>query len=85
MEGLFAAAGLLDVRTETTTVDAVLRDPDHWYEFSWSHGQRGMWECVPQDERDAVRDKAFGLLEDLRGEDGSIRLGQQVRYTLGRR
>jgi hypothetical protein len=44
-----------------------------------------MWECVPQDERDAVRDKAFGLLEDLRGDDGSIRLGQQVRYTLGRR
>ncbi|GAA4359145.1 hypothetical protein GCM10023145_32590 [Angustibacter luteus] len=85
VESLFAAAGLLDVRTETTTVDAVLRDPEHWHEFSWSHGQRAMWECVPPAERDALRDKAFGLLDDLRGDDGSIRLGQQVRYTLGRR
>jgi ubiquinone/menaquinone biosynthesis C-methylase UbiE len=83
MEELFRGAGLTDVRTVTTAVDAVLRDADHWYEFSWSHGQRVMWEHVPEAERGAVRDAAYQLLESARAGDGTIRLGQEVRYTLG--
>jgi ubiquinone/menaquinone biosynthesis C-methylase UbiE len=85
MEALLAGAGLVGVRTVTTTVDAVLRDADHWYAFSWSHGQRVMWECVPEGEREAVRRQAYAVLEGARSADGSIHFGQQVRYTLGRR
>ena len=83
VEALFRGAGLTDVRTVTTRVDAVLRDADHWHEFSWSHGQRVMWEHVPDAERDAVRAAAYQALESARGADGAIRLGQEVRYTLG--
>ncbi|WP_426566437.1 class I SAM-dependent methyltransferase [Angustibacter sp. McL0619] len=83
VESLFLSAGLTAVRTVTAGVDAVLRDLDHWYEFSWSHGQRALWECVPEVEREAVRRKAYRVLEGARGDDGAIHLGQQVRYTLG--
>jgi ubiquinone/menaquinone biosynthesis C-methylase UbiE len=84
MEELFVGAGLTDVRTRTVQVEAVLRDADHWYEFSWSHGQRVMWGCVPQAERETVRGKAYEMLADATDDDGTIRLGQQVRYTVGR-
>lgn len=85
MESLFEGAGLTEVRTVTGTVDAVLRDLDHWYAFSWSHGQRAMWECVPEAEREQVRSAAGRILEGARQPDGAFRLGQQIRYTLGRR
>lgn len=32
---------------------------EHWLEWSWSHGTRGMWELVPVNERPAVGEQAF--------------------------
>ena len=57
MATLLAEAGLVEVRTAHRTVDARFRDVEHLLEFSWSHGQRAMWEAVPEGERDAVRDR----------------------------
>ena len=85
MEALLSGAGFEDVRTVSATVEAVLRDPDHWYEFSWSHGQRAMWEAVPEALREQVRRRACSALEDVRRPDGTISFTQQVRYTLGSR
>lgn len=82
MEGLFVGAGLTQVRTATRTVHAALRDADHLLAFTWSHGQRAMWEAVPAEARDEVRDEIVALAADLT-TDGRITLGQQVRYTLG--
>ena len=83
MEALFADAGLTDVRTVTRTVQAVMRDAEHLLAFTWSHGQRAMWEAVPPDARDEVRDRIVALASELT-TDGHISLGQEVRYTLGR-
>lgn len=85
MEALLVGAGFASVSTVSTTVEAVMKDPDHWHAFSWSHGQRAMWEHVPEEERPAVRAAAYDLLEPARRADGSIALAQQVRYTLGAR
>ncbi|RKS73851.1 ubiquinone/menaquinone biosynthesis C-methylase UbiE [Motilibacter peucedani] len=83
MEQLLAAAGLRAVRTVGTTCPVVLAGADHWYEFSWSHGQRAMWEAVPPERREEVRAAAYAVLEEGRRADGSIRFEQHVRYTLG--
>ena len=85
MEDLFRDAGLGNVRAVTMTLEAVLRDPDHWYRFSWSHGQRAMWECVPEEARQQVCRDAYAVLESARGADGSIIFDQRIRYTLGSR
>ena len=85
MEALLCEAGLVGVRTAHLAVDARLVDPQQWLAFSWSHGQRAMWEHVPVQERPAVEGAAFDLLEGFRADDGSIVFAQDVRYTLGRR
>ncbi len=76
MEELVAGAGLVDVRTAHGTVSVTFRDPEQWLAFSWSHGQRAMWEAVPAERRDEVRDGAYAVL--ARGATFT----QEVRYTL---
>ncbi len=83
VEQLLRRAGLERLRTATRTVEAVFVDPEHWIAFSWSHGQRAMWEAVPEVERADVRRQIVRTLDPLRGADGRIRLTQQVRHTLG--
>ncbi len=82
---LLVDGGLTGVRTVHRRVEPVFAGGEHLVEFTWSHGQRAMWEAVPAAEHDAVRAQ---LLEATRGlADGSGRLSftQDVRHTLGRR
>ncbi len=85
VQGLLEGAGLTQVRTASRTVEAVFTGPEQWLAFSWSHGQRAMWEAVPGDERPAVRRKIVDALGPLQDAGGRIQLSQQVRHTLGRR
>ena len=85
VERLFAAAGFEEVETRTSVIDVRFRDEDHWYEWSWSVGQRGMWERVPEHELDAVRRQAYERMQSCRDDAGRIGFSQTVRFTLGRR
>lgn len=80
---LLSHAGLVDVATTNADVVAVFDDPQHWLTWSWSHGQRAMWEAVPEGDRAQVKAGAIGVLESIAATDGAIRLTQRVRYTLG--
>lgn len=82
---MLSAAGLVDVRTEALALTTEFADPGHWLAFTRSHGQRAMWDAVPAEHRDRLQDEALDALAGMRDADGRIRLGQQVRYTLGRR
>lgn len=85
MEALLDDAGLVDVRTARRTVEVAFRDVEHLLEFTWSHGQRVMWEAVPPDERDAVRARIVARAGELGlGPDG-FTVTQDVRHTLARR
>ena len=77
VEGLLRQAGLPQVRTVTRSLTAVFDDPEQWHAFSWSHGQRAMWE--------AVRAQAEQVLAGCRDEDGRLRLHQDIRITVGTR
>jgi ubiquinone/menaquinone biosynthesis C-methylase UbiE len=83
VEGLFREAGLREVRTESAQVAVRFQDGDHWHQWSWSHGQRRMWELIPEGERDNVRARGYELLEETRDADGRLGFDQPVRYTLG--
>ncbi|HEY0237700.1 MAG TPA: methyltransferase domain-containing protein [Friedmanniella sp.] len=85
MEELVGGAGLIDVRTAHGTVDARFRDVEHLLEFSWSHGQRAMWEAVPPEERAAVRTRIVDRVAELGVGSSSFTFTQDVRHTLGRR
>lgn len=61
------------------------RDAEQWHAWSWSHGQRSMWEAVPPEHHQQVRSAAAERLEEARDSGGTLTLQQQVRYTLARR
>ena len=78
---LLRDAGLVDVRTAHREVVAEFADPQQWLDFSWSHGQRAMWEAVPEAEHERVRAEIVALLEGL----SPLGFTQTIRHTLGRR
>jgi len=82
VEQLVTAAGFTGVRTAGLDLEVTFTDADEWYTFSYSHGQRAMWEAVPAGDHDAVKARAAGHLEEARGADGRIHLNQRIRYTL---
>ena len=84
-ERLLSDAGYGHVRTATMTVPVRFGDKDHWHRWSWSVGQRAMWEAVPEERRDSVRALAYQRLDGCRDADGLIGFDQVVRFTLGRR
>ena len=85
VEELFRGAGLTDIRTVSRTVRATFRNAEHLLEFSWSHGQRAMWEAVPEAERPALRQQITDLVDEVRGGHGPLNVHQEVRYTFGSR
>ena len=78
---LLRDAGLDEVRTAHRTVTANFTGPSQWVDFSWSHGQRAMWEAVPPDEREGLVRRATALLSTWE----PLAFSQVVRHTLGRR
>ncbi|MBT0993781.1 methyltransferase domain-containing protein [Cellulomonas sp. DKR-3] len=85
VEQLLVEAGFTDVRTVSHTVAAVFRGPEHVLEFSWSHGQRAMWDTVPPDRVDELRTAMAAAAARAAEPSGRIAFTQQVRQTLGSR
>jgi ubiquinone/menaquinone biosynthesis C-methylase UbiE len=82
VEDLVRAAGYTGARTAVFDIEVTFADVDEWCAFSRSHGQRAMWEAIPEADHDAVKAVAGTHLEQSRGTDGRIHLNQQVRCTL---
>jgi len=82
---LLIDAGLSDVRTVHRSVEAVFRDAVHLIEFSWSHGQRVMWEAIPEDRQAALRREFKARARQYQDDSGRIRFTQHIRHTLGNR
>lgn len=85
VEQLVRAAGFVNVRTETFDLDVVLTDVEHWSRWSHSHGQRAMWDAVPDGAEATVLAQVAEILEDARTPEGTFVLGQGVRLTYAER
>lgn len=84
MEQLLDRAGFRDVRTITATVSPRFDDPEHWFRWSMSVGQRRFWQSLPADRAADIRAEILAAVERCRDDDGRIGFDQQVRYTIGR-
>jgi ubiquinone/menaquinone biosynthesis C-methylase UbiE len=85
VEELLTGAGFARARTAGFDLPVTFADPQQWRAWSQSHAQRGMWESVPEAERDRVMAAATDRLEAARDRDGRITLTQHVRLTLADR
>jgi ubiquinone/menaquinone biosynthesis C-methylase UbiE len=85
VEGLLTDAGFHQPRTVSRQMSTTFADGEQWHTWSWSHGQRAMWEFVPEAERPSVKERALDVLRRRTDTDGRLSLTQEVRYTLGDR
>lgn len=85
VEELLTSAGLTHVRTALWDLPVHFADVEAWRRWSWSHGQRMLWESVPPQSRADVLAAATQRLEAALAPGGGFTLTQQVRYTLGSR
>ncbi|WP_394769240.1 class I SAM-dependent methyltransferase [Lacisediminihabitans sp.] len=83
VEGLFADAGFVDVRTTHLEQAVHFSDVEEWRRWTWSHGQRTHWEAVPEERRAEVLEEAAERLSTAPADVGGFTLSQQVRYTIG--
>jgi SAM-dependent methyltransferase len=82
---LFAAAGLRRVRSLERTMLLTFASPDEWYAWSWSHGERAMWEALPLSRQTAAREFAYARLNEMIERTGAAELAVTVRCTVGER
>lgn len=85
MEELVTEAGFTEVRTATATIEVRFDDADTWFRWSMSHGQRQMWEAIPADQHDQMRERAVAALHAGARPDGTLGFDQVIRYTLARK
>jgi SAM-dependent methyltransferase len=84
VESLLVQSGLANPRTASRVLAVRFESKEHWHEWSWSQGTRGMWEIVPASQRPAVLEQAFDALEGCRDEQGRIGYDQAIRLTIAR-
>jgi ubiquinone/menaquinone biosynthesis C-methylase UbiE len=84
-ERLLLDAAFTNVRTESATIMVRFANSQHWYDFTWSVGQRMMWLAIPEHLRAEVRKDAEARLAKYAEPDGSITFAQGIRITLGNR
>ncbi|QCQ91231.1 class I SAM-dependent methyltransferase [Rhodococcus sp. SGAir0479] len=85
VERLMRSAGLVDARS--SQFDLVLRfeDVEQWYAWTRSHGQRMLWESIPENELGHVRDQVFERVDGWRDDSGLITSHHTIRLTLAQR
>jgi ubiquinone/menaquinone biosynthesis C-methylase UbiE len=83
MERLLRDAGFREVRTATSTVSPRFDDPEHWFRWSLSVGQRRFWDSIPEAEFDEVRATVLAAVDQCRDGAGRLGFDQQVRHTIG--
>ena len=74
-----------DVRTAHAVVPVRFSDLDHWYRWSWSTAQRGVWEPLAPDERARVRAEVEAHVRRSAERHCQPGFDQPVRVTWGRR
>jgi SAM-dependent methyltransferase len=85
VEAMLADAGYASIATTAAPVVAQYAGPRHWWAASWTQAPRIAWQYIPDDKQAVARDKAFGLLRDIRNPDGTLTRRAVIGYTTARR
>jgi ubiquinone/menaquinone biosynthesis C-methylase UbiE len=79
---LLASVGFHDIATREESYELLFRDEDEWWDWSWSHGTRILFEAVPHGRRDQFRRNALAQARRLKRDQEPLRA--TVRATLTR-
>lgn len=82
---LLSAAGFGDIQDREHTLRLHFAGPSDWWHWSWSHGERAVWEAMSPSQLAAARDYAFNRLEQMADPSGRLELALNIRLTVARR
>lgn len=80
-EQILADAGYVDIDTEIVEHVNTYTDVDHWLQWTWSGGARGMWERVPAADLPAAQSATQAVVSSLANADGTLTERFRVRLT----
>lgn len=80
-EQLLRDAGFVEISTEVIEHVNVYRDVDHWLEWTWSGGARGIWERVPEAARADAQRAACDVVSSLSDDSGTLSERFRIRLT----
>lgn len=70
LAGALRRAGFTAVRATEAAVDLPFRDEEEWWQWSWSHGSRRLFEAVPPGQLAGLKEELVRGLQGCRGADG---------------
>lgn len=83
MATFLGAAGFTDIRTETHPITVSFADPEHYWRWQWSQGNRYVLELLEQQgDLDRTLARVTSLLEHRLTRQADLRWTTEVRYTL---
>jgi O-methyltransferase/aklanonic acid methyltransferase len=74
-------AGFTDVSVVDEPVDMVAASGEAWVDWSHTQGMRLLWQHLPADEAQRLRDRLIPALDALRDSDGTLTIEVPVRYV----
>jgi O-methyltransferase/aklanonic acid methyltransferase len=74
-------AGFTDVSIIDEPVDMVAKSGETWVDWSHTQGMRLLWQHLPADEAQRLRDRLIPALDALRDGDGPLTIEVPVRYV----
>lgn len=80
-EQILRDAGYVDIDTDIVDHVNTYADVDHWLQWTWSGGARGMWERIPAEDRQAAQSAARAVVGSLAAADGTLTERFRVRLT----
>ncbi|KAA2256346.1 methyltransferase domain-containing protein [Solihabitans fulvus] len=84
-EAALRDAGFGSVRTVTERHRTRFASAEDWWAFGWSHGQRLVWEQIPEESLEPARHATFTALAEISGPNGCLTWDTDVHYTIGER
>jgi O-methyltransferase/aklanonic acid methyltransferase len=73
-------AGFVDVAVQEEDLPVVVKSGEHWVEFTYTTGMRGMWERIEGKERAELVAEVSRRLDTLRDESGHITVPVPIVY-----
>ncbi|MFE7184689.1 class I SAM-dependent methyltransferase [Streptomyces erythrochromogenes] len=81
LRGALESAGFHEVEITDEPVDLVAPSGEAWVAWSHTQGMRLLWEHLPDDDRERLRVRLTGALDEMRHDGGSLSIETPVRYV----
>ncbi|WP_405421844.1 class I SAM-dependent methyltransferase [Streptomyces erythrochromogenes] len=81
LRGALESAGFHEVEITDEPVDLVAPSGEAWVAWSHTQGMRLLWEHLPDDDRERLRVRLTGALDEMRHDGGPLSIETPVRYV----